>query len=94
MSQTTHPVAWMFQHAETGNVTFIDSEHAAAMFEQKNPRWSKAIPLAPLQADLLAAVQALLSMPDFDGSQETSEARRSAKRLARAAIAKATGGET
>jgi hypothetical protein len=41
--------------------------------------------------DLLAAAQSLLAMPDFDGTQATSQIRRSAKHLARAAIAKATG---
>lgn len=41
--------------------------------------------------DLLQAIQGLLYMPDFDGTQPTSATRRDAKPAARAAIAKATG---
>lgn len=52
--------------------------------------WANArlIAAAP---DLLQAIQDLLTMPDFDGTQPTSETRRNAKRAARAAISKATG---
>lgn len=41
--------------------------------------------------DLLQAIRDLWAMPDFDGTQPTSEIRLKAKRAARAAIAKATG---
>lgn len=41
--------------------------------------------------DLLAALQELLNMPDFDGSVITSAARKQAKHRARDAIAKAGG---
>jgi hypothetical protein len=39
------PVAWMFQHEGTGNVTFFDNPTMAKLFEKDNVRWSKAIPL-------------------------------------------------
>jgi hypothetical protein len=39
------PVAWMFQHEGTGNVTFFDNPTMAKLFEKDNVRWSEAIPL-------------------------------------------------
>ena len=39
------PVAWMFQHEGTGNVTFFDNPTMAKLFEKDNVRWSRAIPL-------------------------------------------------
>ena len=39
------PVAWMFQHSETGNVTFLDNLTMAKLFNEKNVRWGEAIPL-------------------------------------------------
>ena len=39
------PVAWMFQHSETGNVTFLDNLTMAKLFGEKNVRWGEAIPL-------------------------------------------------
>ena len=43
------PIAWMFQHSETGNVAFVDSPEQAEKFGKENPRWI-VIPLcaAPL----------------------------------------------
>lgn len=41
--------------------------------------------------DLLTALQLVLAMPEYDGTQKTSITRRDAKRAARAAINKATG---
>ena len=34
------PIAWMFQHSETGNVAFVDSPEQAEKFGKENPRWS------------------------------------------------------
>lgn len=42
--------------------------------------------------DLLKALKSLIDMPEYDLTAETSRIRREAKRLARAAIAKAEGG--
>ena len=39
------PVAWMFQHQETGNVTFFDNPTMAKLFKETNVRWDGAIPL-------------------------------------------------
>ena len=39
------PVAWMFQHSETGNVTFLDNLTMAKLFGKTNVRWGEAIPL-------------------------------------------------
>lgn len=40
---------------------------------------------------LLKALEALLTMPEYDGSATTSKARRAAKREAKEAIARAKG---
>ena len=39
------PVAWMFQHDETGRTTCIDSWQVENGFEQLNPRLEKVCPL-------------------------------------------------
>jgi len=39
------PVAWMFQHDETGRTTCIDSWQVGNGFEQLNPRLEKIYPL-------------------------------------------------
>jgi len=46
------PVAWMFQHNETGNVTFLDNLTMAKLFGEINVRWGAATPLytAPVHA--------------------------------------------
>lgn len=41
---------------------------------------------------MLDALRALLDMPEFDGTAETSKTRRQAKHAARNALALATGG--
>lgn len=53
-----------------------------------SPANARLIAAAP---DLLAALQDVLAMPDFDGTRATSIVRRDAKHAARAAIAKALG---
>jgi hypothetical protein len=35
----------MFQHSETGNITFLDNITAAKLFGETNVRWGEAIPL-------------------------------------------------
>lgn len=45
--------------------------------------------LREANAELLEALKELLALPDYDGTVETSTARREAKHKARAAIAKA-----
>jgi hypothetical protein len=42
-----------------------------------------------MQKELLQALEALLSMPEYDGTRATSIIRRDIKRAARAAIKKA-----
>jgi hypothetical protein len=39
------PVAWMFQHSETGNLTFFDNSTMVKLFGESNKRWGSAIPL-------------------------------------------------
>jgi hypothetical protein len=39
------PVAWMFQHSETGNLTFFDNPTMVKLFGESNKRWGSAIPL-------------------------------------------------
>jgi hypothetical protein len=43
-AETQEPVAWMFQHQETGNVSFINIKAEAEDFGKRNPRWS-VVPL-------------------------------------------------
>ena len=39
------PVAWLFQHEETGLVEIVDSQQVEWGFEKNNPRWQKIGPL-------------------------------------------------
>jgi hypothetical protein len=51
------PVAWMFQHEETGLTDCIDAQQVEWGFEKNNPRWQKIAPLytAPPQRDEASA---------------------------------------
>ncbi len=39
------PVAWLFQHKETGLTECIDTQQVEWGFEKNNPRWQKIEPL-------------------------------------------------
>ncbi len=39
------PVAWMFQHDETGRTMFVDTQQVEWGFEINNPRWKKIGPV-------------------------------------------------
>ncbi len=39
------PVAWLFQHEETGLTDCIDTQQVEWGFEKNNPRWQKIAPL-------------------------------------------------
>jgi hypothetical protein len=39
------PVAWMFQHEDTGLTDFVDAQQVEWGFEKNNPRWQKIGPL-------------------------------------------------
>lgn len=39
------PVAWEFQHEETGAITFVDRQQVEWGFEKNNPRWQKIGPV-------------------------------------------------
>lgn len=39
------PVAWMFQHEETGRITFVEAQQLEWGFEKGNPRLKKIGPL-------------------------------------------------
>ena len=39
------PVAWMFQHDETGKITYVDHQQVEWGFEKNNPRWQKIYPV-------------------------------------------------
>jgi hypothetical protein len=45
MSDNDKPVAWMFQHDETGRATFATEQDIAWGFEENNPRLHKICPL-------------------------------------------------
>lgn len=47
------PVAWLFQHEETGLTDCIDTQQVEWGFEKNNPRWQKIAPLyiAPPQRE-------------------------------------------
>ena len=92
--KTEHtPAPWTIQHGESRRVYLINNRAGHAIGEivyadTRNPSDAQLIAAAP---DLLAALDALLKMPDFDGTQATSTERREAKHAARAAIYKAIG---
>jgi hypothetical protein len=44
-AEKQEPVAWMFHHQDTGNLTFFDNQTMANLFGKTNVRWGKAIPL-------------------------------------------------
>ena len=39
------PVAWMFQHDETGRMTFVESQQLERGWEKENPRYKKIGPV-------------------------------------------------
>ncbi|MGL4297367.1 MAG: hypothetical protein ACRCTG_16785 [Aestuariivirga sp.] len=39
------PIAWMFQHDETGRIQYVDSQQIEWGFEKGNPRWQKIAPV-------------------------------------------------
>ena len=39
------PVAWLFQHEETGLTEFVDVQQVEWGFEKNNPRWQKIYPV-------------------------------------------------
>ena len=39
------PVAWLFQHEETGLTECVDTQQVEWGFEKNNPRWQKIAPL-------------------------------------------------
>lgn len=43
--QQGEPVAWMFQHEETGLTEAVDVQQVEWGFEKNNPRWQKLFPL-------------------------------------------------
>lgn len=43
--QQDEPVAWMFQHEETGLTEAVDVQQVEWGFEKNNPRWQKLFPL-------------------------------------------------
>jgi hypothetical protein len=50
---SVEPVAWLFQHEETGLTDCIDTQQVEWGFEKNNPRWQKIAPLytAPPQRE-------------------------------------------
>jgi hypothetical protein len=52
------PVAWLFQHEETGLTEIVDTQQVEWGFEKNNPRWQKISPLytapQPVQAEPVA----------------------------------------
>ena len=47
MAQTQEPVAWMFQHDETGRMNYVSNDgiHNPTMFLEINPRYAVVCPL-------------------------------------------------
>lgn len=43
--QAVEPVAWEFQHEETGLIDFVDPQQVEWGFEKANPRWQKIGPV-------------------------------------------------
>jgi len=66
-----------------------DGSAIAYVLGERNPELQANARLIAAAPDLLAALQELLHMPEFDGTPECSLLRRDAKRAARAAIDRA-----
>ena len=47
LHDSTEPVAWMFQHDETGRMNYVSNDgiHNPAMFLEMNPRYALVCPL-------------------------------------------------
>ena len=47
LAQTQEPVAWMFQHDETGRMNYVSNDgiHNPTMFLEMNPRYALVCPL-------------------------------------------------
>tara|TARA_R110002126_G_scaffold280660_1_gene428171 strand:- start:507 stop:818 length:312 start_codon:yes stop_codon:yes gene_type:complete len=47
LAQTQEPVAWMFQHDETGRMNYVSNDgiHNPTMFLEINPRYALVCPL-------------------------------------------------
>jgi hypothetical protein len=45
IEQAQEPVAWLFQHEETGLTECVDTQQVDWGFEKNNPRWQKIAPL-------------------------------------------------
>jgi hypothetical protein len=43
--QEAEPVAWMFQHEDTGLIDYVDTQQVEWGFEKNNPRWQKIGPV-------------------------------------------------
>ena len=57
MTKDNEPVAWQFQHEETGRITFVDAWQMENRWEANNPRWSRIGPVYRQQPDLAEAVK-------------------------------------
>ena len=44
-AENQEPVAWMFQHDETGRMTFVETQQIEWGWEKNNPRYTKIGPL-------------------------------------------------
>lgn len=60
--ESQEPVAWMFQHDETGRMNYVsnDGTHNPTMFLEMNPRYALVCPLytTPPQQELVCRGQA------------------------------------
>ena len=47
LARTQEPVAWMFQHDETGRMNYVSNDgiHNPTMFLEMNPRYALVCPL-------------------------------------------------
>jgi hypothetical protein len=64
------PVAWLFQHEETGLTECVDAQQVEWGFEKNNPRWQKVAPLyttppAPAQRTWVGLSEGDKKTPDM-----------------------------
>jgi len=52
------PVAWMFQHEDTGRITCVEAQQVEWGFEKSNPRLQKIAPLFTTPPSVEAAIEA------------------------------------
>ena len=85
LEQQVEPVAWMFQHEETGRIMCVEAQQVEGGFEKGNPRLKKIAPLythppqrKPLTDDMVHRAMIALNTASCGEFQPTFDEMKSA----------------